>query len=80
MRDQLATIIDEVTVTRNSEAFKVNQENKQAILAAGGVVRELTPEQRAEWVAVMKPVWDQFKDDVGQENMDAAQAINAAMN
>ncbi|MEL6620475.1 MAG: DctP family TRAP transporter solute-binding subunit [Pseudomonadota bacterium] len=80
VRDQLATIIDEVTVTRNSEAFAVNQQNKQAILDAGGVVRELTPEQRAEWVAVMSPVWDQFKDDVGQENIDAAQAINAAMN
>jgi len=25
----------------------------------------------------MKPVWDKFKDDVGQENIDAAQAINA---
>jgi len=23
------------------------------------------------------PVWDQFKEDVGQENIDAAQAINA---
>jgi len=27
----------------------------------------------------MKPVWEQFKDDVGQENIDAAQAINASM-
>jgi C4-dicarboxylate-binding protein DctP len=25
----------------------------------------------------MLPVWDQFKDDVGQHNIDAAQAINA---
>ncbi|MFK7875067.1 MAG: DctP family TRAP transporter solute-binding subunit [Paracoccaceae bacterium] len=80
VRDQLTTIIDEVTVTRNSEAFKVNQENRQAVIDAGGVVRELTAEQRAEWVAAMKPVWAQFKDDVGQANIDAAQAINAAMN
>ena len=47
--------------------------------AAGGVVRELTAEQRAAWVEVMKPVWDQFRDDVGQENIDAAQAINAGI-
>ncbi|MEM9130066.1 MAG: C4-dicarboxylate ABC transporter, partial [Pseudomonadota bacterium] len=37
-----------------------------------------TPEQRAKWVDAMKPVWEQFKGDVGQENIDAAQAINEA--
>ncbi len=77
VRDQLGTIIQEVTQTRNAESFKVNQENKKAIIAAGGVVRELNAEQRQAWVDVMKPVWDQFRDDVGQENIDAAQAINA---
>lgn len=80
VRTQLGTIVNEVTEVRNSEAFKVNEENKAAIIAAGGVVRQLTPEQREEWVAVFKPVWDQFKGDVGQENIDAAQAINAATN
>ena len=80
VRTQLSTIVAEVTQTRNSEAFQVNEEAKAAIIEAGGVVRQLTPEQRAEWVAVMKPVWDQFKDDVGQDNIDAAQAINAAVN
>ena len=80
VRTQLATIIDEVTVTRNSESFKVNQENRQAVIDAGGVVRELSAEQRQAWVDVMKPVWEQFKDDVGQDNIDAAQAINAATN
>ena len=79
VRDQLGTIITEVTETRNSESTKVNEEAKAAILEAGGVVRELTAEQRAAWVEVMKPVWDQFRDDVGQENIDAAQAINASM-
>jgi len=77
VRDQLATIIREVTETRNAESYKVNQEAKQAIVDAGGVVRELTAEQRAAWVETMKPVWDQFRDDVGEENIAAAQAINA---
>ena len=80
IRGQLTAIIDDVTVTRNAEAYKVNQANKAAVLEAGGVVRELTAEQRAEWVTAMKPVWEQFKDDVGQTNIDAAQAINAAIN
>src|SRR6056297_2097169 len=79
VREQFLTILGEVTQTRNSESTRVNQEAKQAIIDAGGVVRELPPEQRAKWVDAMKPVWDQFKDDVGQDNIDAAQAINASM-
>jgi C4-dicarboxylate-binding protein DctP len=77
VRDQLGTIIQEVTTTRNAESFKVNQDNKKSIIDAGGVVRELNAEQRQAWVDVMKPVWAEFTDDVGQENIDAAQAINA---
>lgn len=77
VRDQLATIISEVTTARNSESFKVNQAAKQAVIDAGGTVRTLNADQRAAWVKVMMPVWDQFKDDVGQDNIDAAQAINA---
>lgn len=79
VRDQFLTILREVTETRNAESTRVNQEARQAIIDAGGVVRTLTPEQRAKWVEAMKPVWDEFKDDVGQENIDAAQAINASM-
>lgn len=74
---QLATIITEVSATRNAEALTVNESAKQAIIDAGGVVRQLDAAQREEWVTVMKPVWKQFTDDVGQENIDAAQAINA---
>ena len=78
VRDQFMTIVKEVTETRNSESTKVNAEAKQAIIDAGGVVRELSPEQRQEWVDVMAPVWDQFRDDVGQDNIDAAQKFNEA--
>ncbi|MBN2905612.1 MAG: DctP family TRAP transporter solute-binding subunit [Rhodobacteraceae bacterium] len=78
VRNQLATILAEVTETRNAESTAVNEQAKQSIIAAGGVVRELTPEQRADWVAAMKPVWAQFEGDVGAENIAAAQEINAA--
>ncbi|MRU14737.1 DctP family TRAP transporter solute-binding subunit [Roseovarius sp. A21] len=79
VREQFLTILDEVTTTRNSESAKVNQEAKQAIIDAGGEVRQLNADQRAKWVETMKPVWEQFKGDVGQENIDAAQEINASM-
>ena len=77
IRNQLETILREVTVSRNAKAFGVNEANKEAILATGKTIHTLTPAQRAEWKAAMLPVWDQFKDDVGQDNIDAAQAINA---
>lgn len=76
IRDQFLSILAEVTRQRNSEAFAVNQSNRQAILDAGGVVRELSDEQRQAWVDAMKPVWGQFSDDVGEGNIAAAQEIN----
>jgi len=77
VRSQLGTIVEEVTATRNSESTAVNAAARQSILDAGGVVRKLSAEQAQEWVTTMMPVWGQFKEDVGQENIDAAQAINA---
>lgn len=79
VREQLATILHEVTVTRNAESAKVNQEAKQAIIDADGTVRQLTAEQRAKWVEAMKPVWEKFESDVGADNIAAAQAINESM-
>ena len=76
VREQLTTILAEVTESRNSEAFAVNEAAKQLIIDAGGVVRQLDADQRAAWVAAMKPVWAQFEGDVGSENIAAAQKIN----
>ncbi|PSL20378.1 DctP family TRAP transporter solute-binding subunit [Shimia abyssi] len=76
VRDQFLTILGEVTALRNSESFAVNQANRQAIIDAGAEVRTLTTDERQAWVDAMKPVWDQFSDDVGQDMIDAAQAIN----
>ncbi|WP_217356356.1 DctP family TRAP transporter solute-binding subunit [Ruegeria arenilitoris] len=77
VRDQFLTILAEVTETRNKEAFAVNEAAKASITDAGGIIRKLDPDQRQAWVDAMKPVWDKFADDVGQDKIDAAQAINA---
>ncbi|UWQ13473.1 DctP family TRAP transporter solute-binding subunit [Aliiroseovarius sp. M344] len=77
VRDQLATIMREVTETRNSAVGEVDAEARQAVLDAGGEIRELTAEQRQAWVDAMKPVWAQFEADVGAENIAIAQEINA---
>ena len=77
VRDQLATIVREVTESRNKAAWSVNQENRKKILEAGGKIRTLSDAQRKAWVAAMKPVWTKFEKDVGAEMIKAAQAANA---
>lgn len=75
-RDQLLGILDEVTQERNAAVNEVNAEARQAIVDAGGEIRELDDEQRQAWVDAMKPVWEQFVEGVGQDNIDAVQAVN----
>ncbi|MFC4215574.1 DctP family TRAP transporter solute-binding subunit [Pseudophaeobacter arcticus] len=77
VREQFLQILGEVTQTRNAESTQVNNDAKAAIIAAGGEVRTLDAAQRQVWVETMMPVWEQFAGDVGQDKIDAAQAINA---
>ncbi|MBV1927105.1 MAG: DctP family TRAP transporter solute-binding subunit [Rhodobacteraceae bacterium] len=79
VRDQFLTILAEVTVLRNSEAFAVNVAARQSILDAGGTIVELNADQRQAWVDTMMPVWSKFAGDVGQDKIDAAQAINSGL-
>ncbi|USG62907.1 DctP family TRAP transporter solute-binding subunit [Sneathiella marina] len=76
VRAQLTTILREVTEKRNAESTAVNNDAKDAIMKAGGVVRQLNAEQRQMWVDVMKPVWTRFEGDVGKDNIMAAQKFN----
>ena len=76
VRDQLKTILDEVTAERNAAVLEVDNQARQAILDAGSKIVELTPEQRAAWVEAMKPVWAQFEEEVGADNIAAAQTFN----
>ncbi|MFC2967574.1 TRAP transporter substrate-binding protein [Acidimangrovimonas pyrenivorans] len=77
VRAELTKILHQVTVERNAAVTEVEAKNRQNILDAGATIRELTPVQRQAWVDAMKPVWSKFVKDVGQDNIDAAQAINA---
>ncbi len=74
VREQFLTIFNEEVIAANAKATALNEQAKQNVIAAGGVVRELTPEQRQAWVDVMKPVWAQFADGIGQDVIDAAVA------
>jgi len=74
VREQFITIFKEETVKANAKATQINEDNKQAIIDAGGEVRTLTPEQRQAWVDAMKPVWKQFESDIGVDVIEAAVA------
>jgi len=76
VRDQLLTILKEVTVSRNKESFAVNEDNKAKIIESGGVVRTLDAAQRQAWVDALKPVWVKFEGDIGKDLIDAAQSTN----
>jgi C4-dicarboxylate-binding protein DctP len=76
IRTELAAILKEVTEERNQLSTQINNENRQKIIDAGSTVRTLTPEQRADWVKAMEPVWDQFQGEIGADLIEAAQAAN----
>lgn len=76
VREQMLTIMHEVSMERNAAVGQVDADARQAIMDAGSEIRTLDDTQRQAWVDVMKPVWDQFAEGVGQDNIDAAQAIN----
>ena len=75
-REDLLRIMGEVTAERNALAAGINQDNRAAILAEGGVVRTLSADERAAWVNAMLPVWNQFANGIGQDIIDAAVASN----
>ena len=77
VRNQLSTILTEVTVARNKASYAVNQANRKKIMEAGGKIVTLNSTQRKAWVDAMKPVWSKFEGDIGGDMIKAAQAANA---
>jgi len=74
VRETFLTIFNEEVIAANAKATDLNEVAKQNMIDAGGVVVTLTAEQRQVWVDVMKPVWAQFADGIGQDVIDAAVA------
>jgi C4-dicarboxylate-binding protein DctP len=77
-RKQFLTILKEVTDQRNKESTAVDENAKELIVKAGGVIRTLTPDQRKAWVAAMKPVWKKFEKEIGADTIQEAVAANAS--
>jgi C4-dicarboxylate-binding protein DctP len=75
LRAGLEATLDEVTQWGNARAEAINQEDKQRIIDSGRTqITVLTPEQLAVWQQAMRPVWDEFRDRIGGDLLDAALA------
>jgi len=75
VRSVLDQAMEETTAYVNSTALAVNEKARDEVLASGkNTVIELSAEQRAQWRAAMRPVWDQFAEGIGPELLEAADA------
>jgi C4-dicarboxylate-binding protein DctP len=75
LRAGLESTLAEVTQWGNARSEAINQEDKQRIVDSGrSEITVLTPEQLEAWQSAMQPVWDQFRDRIGAELVDAALA------
>ncbi len=74
IRAGLTEILHEVTAWGNARAEDINREDRQRIIDSGRTeVITLTDTELAEWRNVMRPVWDEFRDSIGANIIDAAE-------
>ncbi|HUQ53359.1 MAG TPA: DctP family TRAP transporter solute-binding subunit [Gammaproteobacteria bacterium] len=75
LRTGLESTLAEVTQWGNARSEAINQEDKQRIIdSKRAEITVLTPLQLEAWQAAMRPVWDEFRDRIGGELVDAALA------
>jgi C4-dicarboxylate-binding protein DctP len=77
IRPQVKSCLDEAIDYGNKVSREKAINDKKRIAESGRTtIIQLTPEQRQQWVEAMKPVWEEFEDDVSSENLQAAIKAN----
>ncbi len=77
VRAEVKKAMDEAIAFGNKVALEKSLDDKQKIIdSKRSEIITLTPEQRAQWVEVMKPVWKEFEAQIGKDLIDAAYASN----
>jgi C4-dicarboxylate-binding protein DctP len=75
LRSGLEATLAEVTQWGNERSEQINQEDKQRIVNSGrSELTVLTAEQLEAWQAAMRPVWDEFRESIGADLVNAALA------
>ena len=77
LREPLKKALDESIAYGNQVAADQASADRQKIIDSKRTeVIALTPEERAQWVEAMKPVWKEFEGEIGKDLIDAALAAN----
>lgn len=78
IRTELDAILKEVTAEVVNYALEAADKDRQTVANSGKTnIHTLTDAQKQQWVEAMKPVWAQFEDQVGKDNIAAVQQCNA---
>jgi C4-dicarboxylate-binding protein DctP len=76
-RAHVQEALDEALAFGNQIAGERAREDKQTIAESGrSEIIELTPEERAQWVDAMQPVWKHFEKEIGTGLIEAALRAN----
>lgn len=75
LRRAMTSALARVAVAAHGQAQAAAEIARAELIDLGVEVRDLTPEQRAEWVAAARQVWRLFEADVGAALIQAA--VNA---
>ncbi len=71
-RKQFLALAERANQSANKLVKEKDAANRENILDAGGKINILTPEQRAEWVNTMSPIWDEFEPSIGKSLIETA--------
>jgi len=73
IRGEVKKALDEAIAFGNSVAAEKATSDRQRIIdSKRSEILTLSDAERAEWVTAMKPVWQEFEDDIGKHLIDAA--------
>ena len=76
LRQGLEEVLAEVTEWGNARAAEINATDRQRIADTGrSEIIALSAQELAAWQQAVAPVWDQFRDLIGSESIEAAQAV-----
>ncbi len=77
LRPEIKKALDDAIAFGNQVAAEKDLGDRQKVVdSRRSEILELTPEERAQWVEAMKPVWKQFEEEIGKDLIDAAYGSN----
>lgn len=77
VRMELEAILAEVSDMANADAARINRLDREKIAKSGrSEIVVLTPEELQSWQEAMRPVWEEFRDRIGEDLIRAAMAAS----